>query len=125
MSFKIKMLSFLILSSIVIHAQEIRIWNKALDTDIIIHQKVRDDSTFLSINRAENTWLGENVNIKTVNYWSNASIDVTVDCCKKNVLIIKRSFLGNSIVGDRLYFKKNKRKYYFNLLKEFEQKTGQ
>jgi hypothetical protein len=112
-----------ILMGIMINAQEINIWNKALNTSIILHQKVGVDSIYLLIDRKENKWLGRNVDVKTVNYWNDAPIEVTADCCKKNLLIIKRTFLGNSIVGDRLYFKKNKDKYYFKLLKEFEQKT--
>ncbi|MCQ9638763.1 hypothetical protein MP478_05120 [Chryseobacterium sp. WG14] len=63
------------------------------------------------------------VNIKTVNYWNNAKIEITAGCCKKNLLIIKRTFLENNIVGDKLYFKKNNDKYYFKALKELEQKT--
>ncbi|MBP2615798.1 hypothetical protein [Chryseobacterium jejuense] len=105
------------------NAQEIKIWDKTLKANIIAHQKVTDDSTFLSIDRKENKWLAQNVNIKTVNYWSRAPIEVTSDGCGKNTLIIKRTFLGNSIVGDRLYFKKNKGRYYFKVLKEFEQKA--
>lgn len=123
MNFKIKIIQFFILSSISIHAQKIKIWNKILHDSLIIHQKVTDDSTFLSIDRKENKWLAQNVNIKTVNYWNNAPIEVTADCCKKDMLVIKRTFLGNSIVGDRLYFNKSKGKYYFRTLKEFEQKT--
>lgn len=122
MNFKIKIGLFFILSGIVTQAQEIKIWNKVLKEHIVVHQKANDDSTSLSIDRRENKWLGRNVNIKTVNYWNNAPIEVTADCCRENLLIIKRTFLGNSIVGDRLYFKKNKGKYYFNTLKEFEQK---
>ncbi|PWN59754.1 hypothetical protein C1634_017160 [Chryseobacterium viscerum] len=108
---------------IVTNAQEVKIWNKALNKNIILHQKVSEDSVYLSIDRRENKWLGKNIHVKTVNYWNNAPIEVTADCCKKNLLIIKRTFLGNNIVGDRLYFKKNKDKYYFKDLKEFEQKT--
>jgi hypothetical protein len=108
---------------IVNKAQEIKIWNKALNTNIIIHQQVREDSVYLSIDKKDNKWLGKNLNIKKVNYWNNAPIEVTADYCKKNFLIIKRTFLGNNIVGDRLYFKRNKDKYYFKILKEFEQKT--
>ncbi|WP_162926156.1 hypothetical protein [Chryseobacterium aurantiacum] len=99
-----------------------KIWNNILKTNIIIHQKVTGDSASLFIDKKENKWLGKNVNIKTVNYWNNASIDISADCCKKNVLIIKRTFLGNNIVGDQLYFKKSKNMYYFKTLKEFEQK---
>ncbi|MFP3835173.1 hypothetical protein [Chryseobacterium sp. SIMBA_028] len=113
----------LILISVFFNAQEVKIWNNILKTNIIIYQKVTDDSTYLFINKKENKWLGKNVNIKTVNYWNNSSIDISADCCKKNALIIKRTFLGNNIVGDELYFKKNKNKYYFNILKEFEQKS--
>jgi len=112
-----------ILIGIITNAQEIKIWNKALNTNIIIHQQVREDSVYLSIDKKDNKWLGKNLNIKTVNYWNNAPIEVTADCCKKNFLIIKRTFLGNNVVGDRLYFKRNKDKYYFKILKEFEQKT--
>ncbi|KAB1229571.1 hypothetical protein [Chryseobacterium viscerum] len=112
-----------ILMGIITNAQEVNIWNKALNKNIILHQKVSEDSVYLSIDRRENKWLGKNVHVKTVNYWNNAPIEVTADCCKKNLLIIKRTFLGNNIVGDRLYFKKNKDKYYFKDLKEFEQKT--
>jgi hypothetical protein len=119
---KIILLIFVLLGVFVI-AQEIKIWNKVLNTNIILHQKVNEDSIYLSINKKENNWLARNVNIKTVNYWNNADIEITADCRKKNLLIIKRTFLGNSIVGDRLYFKKNKNKYYFKVLKEFEQKT--
>lgn len=125
MNFKIKILLFFILSSILIQAQEIKIWNKTLKEHIVVHQKVSDDSTFLFINGKENMWLGRNVNIKTANYWNNAPIEITADCCSKNLLIIKRTFLGNTIVGDKLYFKRNKGKYYFNVLKEFEQKAQQ
>ena len=123
MNFKI-MIWLLILGSILTHAQEMKIWNKELGTNVMVHQKVSDDGTFLSIDRKENRWLGKNVNIKTVNYWNNAPIEITADCCRKNVLIIKRTFLGNSIVGDRLYFKKDKGKYYFTILKEFEEKDN-
>ncbi|AZA92780.1 hypothetical protein EG343_20385 [Chryseobacterium nakagawai] len=70
-------------------------------------------------------WLGKNVSIKTVNYWSNVPIEITAYCCKKNTLILKRTFLGNNIVGDKIYFRKNKEKYYFNALNEFEQKGEQ
>ncbi|MGE8432103.1 MAG: hypothetical protein ACN6N9_05950 [Chryseobacterium joostei] len=111
------------LISILFNAQEVKIWNEILKTNIIIHQKVTDDSTYVFIGKKENKWLGSNVNIKTVNYWNNASIDISADCCKKNILIIKRTFLGNNMVGDQLYFKKNKNKYYFKTLKEFEQKS--
>lgn len=113
----------LMLISILFNAQEVKIWNEILKTNIIIHQKVTDDSTYVFIGKKENKWLGSNVNIKTVNYWNNASIDISADCCKKNILIIKRTFLGNNMVGDQLYFKKNKNKYYFKTLKEFEQKS--
>ncbi len=119
---KLAYLVIFILIGIVTNAQEIKIWNKALNTNIIIHQQVREDSVYLSIDKKDNKWLGKNVNIKTANYWNNAPIEVTVDCCKKNFLIIKRTFLGNNIVGDRLYFKKNRNKYYFKALNEFEQK---
>ncbi|PWN68983.1 hypothetical protein C1631_013000 [Chryseobacterium phosphatilyticum] len=112
-----------VLIGILTNGQEIKIWNKPLNINIIINQQVREDSVYLSIEKKDNKWLGRNVNIKTVNYWSNAPIEVTADCCKKNFLIIKRMFLGNNIVGDRLYFKRNKDKYYFKVLKEFEQKT--
>ncbi|MGH1515987.1 hypothetical protein [Chryseobacterium sp. JK1] len=112
-----------ILIGIFTNAQDIKIWNKTLKTNIVAHQKVGSDSVYLSIDKMDNEWLGRNVNVKTVNYWNNASIEVTADCCKKNVLIIKRTFLGNNIVGDRLYFKKNRNKYYFKALKEFEQKV--
>ncbi|WP_250253377.1 hypothetical protein [Chryseobacterium sp. Marseille-Q3244] len=125
MNVKIKFVAVLILFSIVMKAQNVKIWVKVLHANIILHQKVTDDSTFVSIDRKENKWLGKNVSIKTVNYWSNAPIEVTADCCRKTTLIIKRTFLGNNIVGDRLYFKKNKGKYYFNVLKEFEQKAEQ
>ncbi|BAP30463.1 serine/threonine protein kinase [Chryseobacterium sp. StRB126] len=84
-----------------------------------------DDSIFLSLDRNKNKWLGKNVSLKTFNYWSNALIEVTADCCRENILIIKRTFLGNNIVGDRLYFKQNKDNYYFNVLKEFEKKVVQ
>ncbi|WP_123945793.1 hypothetical protein [Chryseobacterium sp. G0186] len=94
-----------------------------MKNNILVHQKVSDDSTYLSINKKENKWLGKSVNIKTFNYWHNASIDISVDCCKKNILIIKRTFLGNTIVGDKLYFKKKNKKYYFENLKEFEQRS--
>lgn len=123
MKFKMIYLLICLLMGIATNAQEIKIWNKALNTSVVIYQKVSEDSIYLSINKKDNKWLGKNVNIKTVNYWNNAPIEVIVDCCKKNFLIIKRTFLGNNIVGDRLYFKKNKDKYYFKLLKEFEQKT--
>ncbi|WP_139166051.1 hypothetical protein [Chryseobacterium jejuense] len=125
MNFTIKIIPFSMLISMVTNAQEIKIWDKTLKTNIIAHQKVTDDSTFLSIDRKENKWLGKNLNIKTVNYWSHAPVEVTSDCCRKNTMIIKRTFLGNNIVGDKLYFKKNKGKYYFNALKEFEQKAEQ
>ncbi|WP_160139801.1 hypothetical protein [Chryseobacterium sp. c4a] len=120
---KIKIALALILLSVLMKAQEKKIWSKALGVNIILHQKVTDDSTYVSIDRKENKWLGKDVSIKTVNYWSQAPVEVTVDCCKKNALIIKRTFLGNNIVGDQLYFKKNKGKYYFTVLKEFEQKS--
>lgn len=122
---KIAFLWIFILIGALAHAQEVTIWNKVLKTNIIVHQKVTDDSTFLSIDRKENKWLGKNISIKTVNYWSQAPIEVTADCCGKNTLTIKRTFLGNNIVGDRLYFRKNKGKYYFKVLKEFEQKAEQ
>ncbi|MGU3373773.1 hypothetical protein [Chryseobacterium sp. M5A1_1a] len=121
-NFKIIVVLLLVLISAFFNAQKIEIWNNELKTTILVYQKVNDDSTYLSINKKENKWLGENVNIQTVNYWNNAPIDVSVDCCKKNILIIKRTFLGNNIVGDKLYFKKNKDKYYFKNLREFEQK---
>lgn len=121
--YKIIYLWIFILFGILANAQEIKIFSKILNSNIIVHQKVEADSVYLSIDKKENKWLGKNVNIKTVNYWSNAEIEVNVDCCKKNLLIIKRTFLGNNIVGDRLYFNKNKNKYYFKVLKEFEQKT--
>lgn len=123
MNIKIKMTLVLILLSVLMKAQEKKIWTKALGVNIVLHQKVTDDSTYVSIDRKENKWLGKNVSIKTVNYWSQAPIEITADCCGKNTLIIKRSFIGNNIVGDKLYFKKNKGKYYFTVLKEFEQKT--
>ncbi|MBE4949722.1 hypothetical protein [Chryseobacterium culicis] len=123
MKFKMIYPLIFLLIGIANNAQEIKIWNKALNTNIIIHQQVREDSVYLSIDKKDNKWLGKNLNIKTVNYWNNAPIEVTADCCKKNFLIIKRTFLGNNIVGDRLYFKRNKDKYYFKILKEFEQKT--
>ncbi|WP_288446876.1 hypothetical protein [uncultured Chryseobacterium sp.] len=123
MKFKMIYPLIFLLMGIANKAQEIKIWNKALNTNIIIHQQVREDSVYLSIDKKDNKWLGKNLNIKTVNYWNNAPIEVTDDCCKKNFLIIKRTFLGNNIVGDRLYFKRNKDKYYFKILKEFEQKT--
>ncbi|WP_105702917.1 hypothetical protein [Chryseobacterium sp. MYb7] len=123
MKFKMIYSLIFLLMGIVNKAQEIKIWNKALNTNIIIHQQVREDSVYLSIDKKDNKWLGKNLNIKKVNYWNNAPIEVTADCCKKNFLIIKRTFLGNNIVGDRLYFKRNKHKYYFKILKEFEQKT--
>lgn len=113
----------LILISPFFNAQEVKFWNKTLKTNIIIYQKVSNDSTYLSIDKKENKWLGSNVNIKTVNYWNNASIEISSNCCKKNILIMKRTFLGNKIVGDQIYFKKNKSKYYFKTLKEFEQKS--
>ena len=113
----------LILISPFFNAQEVKFWNKTLKTNIIIHQKVTDDSTYLFIDKKENKWLGKNVDIKTVNYWNNASIDISADYCKKSTLIIKRTFLGNNMVGDQLYFKKSKNKYYFKILKEFEQKS--
>ncbi|AKK71411.1 hypothetical protein OK18_01045 [Chryseobacterium gallinarum] len=122
---KIKLFYFLIfiLIGIITNAQKIQIWNKKLNTNIILHQKVSNDSTWLLIDKKENKWLGKDVNIKTVNYWNNAPIDITANC-KTNILVIKRTFLGNSIVGDKLYFKKNKNKYYFHSLKEFEQKKN-
>ncbi|WP_276877844.1 hypothetical protein [Chryseobacterium joostei] len=120
---KVTIMLSLILISPFFNAQEVGFWNKILKTNIIIHQKVTDDSTYVFIDKKENKWLGSNVNIKTVNYWNNASIDISADCCKKNILIIKRTFLGNNMVGDQLYFKKNKNKYYFKTLKEFEQKS--
>lgn len=120
---KVIIMLSLILISPFFNAQEVGFWNKILKTNIIIHQKVTDDSTYVFIDKKENKWLGSNVNIKTVNYWNNASIDISADCCKKNILIIKRTFLGNNMVGDQLYFKKNKNKYYFKTLKEFEQKS--
>ncbi|WP_284463960.1 hypothetical protein [Chryseobacterium sp.] len=120
---KVIIMLSLILISPFFNAQEVKFWNKTLKTNIIIHQKVTDDSTYLFIDKKENKWLGSNVNIKTVNYWINASIDISADCCKKNILIIKRTFLGNNMVGDHLYFKKSKNKYYFKSLKEFEQKS--
>lgn len=105
------------------NAQDIKIWNNTLNTSIVLHQKVDLDSVYLSIDKKENKWLGRNVKVKTVNYWSNAEIEITADCCKKSLLIIKRTFLGNNIVGDRLYFNKYKDRYYFKALKEFEQKA--
>ncbi|WET49225.1 hypothetical protein PYS58_22160 [Chryseobacterium indologenes] len=122
---KIKFALVFILLSILTKAQNIKIWIKKLDANIILHQEITNDSTFLSIDRKENKWLGKNISIKTVNYWSQAPIEFTADCCGKNTLTIKRTFLGNNIVGDRLYFRKNKGKYYFKVLKEFEQKAEQ
>lgn len=92
MNFKIKILLFFILSSILIQAQEIKIWNKTLKKHIIVYQKVSHESISLSIDRNENKWLGRNVNTKTANYWNNAPIEVAADCCNKNLLIIKRTF---------------------------------
>ncbi|MCS4302470.1 hypothetical protein [Chryseobacterium sp. BIGb0232] len=123
MNFKIRIIPLFILGSISFHAQEIKIWSKILKSDIVICQKVNDDSIFLSIDRKDNKWLGKNVRIRTVNYWSHAPVEVTADCCRKKTLIIKRTFLGNNIVGDRLFFRKNNGKYYFNVLSEFEQKA--
>ncbi|AZA79803.1 hypothetical protein EG347_21095 [Chryseobacterium sp. G0186] len=122
-NFKIIGVLLFILISVFFNAQKIKIWNNKLKNNILVHQKVSDDSTYLSINKKENKWLGKSVNIKTFNYWHNASIDISVDCCKKNILIIKRTFLGNTIVGDKLYFKKKNKKYYFENLKEFEQRS--
>lgn len=122
---KLVFLWVFIFMGVLTHAQEVNIWNKVLKANIVIHQKVTDDSTFISIDKKENKWLGKNVSIKTVNYWSQAPIEITADCCGKNTLIIKRSFIGNNIVGDKLYFKKNKEKYYFKVLNEFEQKDKQ
>ncbi len=48
------------------NAQDIKIWNNTLNTSIVLHQKVDLDSVYLSIDKKENKWLGENVNIKTV-----------------------------------------------------------
>ncbi|MET3036124.1 hypothetical protein ABXT08_08485 [Chryseobacterium sp. NRRL B-14859] len=109
-----------VLVGIISNAQKVEIWNKRLNTYIILHQKVSNDSTWLFINKKENKWLAKDVNIKTVNYWNSAPINITADC-KRNILVIKRTFLGNNIVGDKLYFKKNRNKYHFNSLKEFEQ----
>ncbi|WP_353146586.1 hypothetical protein [Chryseobacterium sp.] len=109
-----------VLVGIISNAQKVEIWNKRLNTYIILHQKVSNDSTWLFINKKENKWLAKDVNIKTVNYWNNAPINITAGC-KRNILVIKRTFLGNNIVGDKLYFKKNRNKYHFNSLKEFEQ----
>ncbi|AZB01907.1 hypothetical protein EG359_20950 [Chryseobacterium joostei] len=56
----------LILISPFFNAQDVKFWNKTLKTNIIIHQKVTDDSTYVFIDKKENKWLGKNVNIKTV-----------------------------------------------------------
>lgn len=114
---------FILLGGIFINAQKIEIWNKDLNSKIVLHQKVNNDSVHLYIDKKENKWLGKSANFKTINYWMDAQIEITAHCCKKNVLIIKRTFLGNNIVGDKLFFKKYKKKYYFDLIKEFEQKN--
>lgn len=111
------------LLGILINAQKIEIWNKTLNASIILHQKISEDSIRLIINKKENKWLEKNVNIITVNYWNNAKIEFASNCCRNDIFIIKRTFLGNNVVGDRLYFKKKKKKYYFDSLKEFEQKA--
>lgn len=113
---------FILLGTISINAQKIEIWNEHLNAKIILHQKVSNDSVYLTIDKKENLWLGKNVDLKTINYWINAPIEVTANCSKKNTLTITRAFLGNNIIGDKIYFKKYKKKYYFNSIKEFEQK---
>ncbi|CAH0233373.1 hypothetical protein SRABI04_02792 [Chryseobacterium sp. Bi04] len=55
-----------ILMGFVAQAQEIKIWNKVLNANIILQQKVSDDSVCLSIDKKENKWLNRSVNIKTV-----------------------------------------------------------
>lgn len=73
-------------------AQEIKIWNKVLNINIILQQNGSEDSVYLSIDRKENKWLSRNVNIKTVNYWNNAKIEIIAGCCKKNLLTINEFF---------------------------------
>lgn len=101
---------------------KIKIWSKTLKDSIIMSQFIKNDSIILYIYKNENEWLGKNAQLKTINYWSDAPIKVSSEFNKKNNLIIKRTFLGNSIVGDKLYFKKYRNKYYYYNLKEFEQK---
>lgn len=119
---KQKCFIFILLTAMFVNAQKIEIYNKDLKSKIILHQKLDNDSVYLYIDKKENKWLEKTLNIKTVNYWIGAPIEVSLICCQKNTIIIKRTFSGNSIVGDKLYFKKCKNKYFFKSLKEFEQK---
>lgn len=98
-----------------------KIWSSYLKQNIVYNQKIQDDSIILIINKSENKWLEKNVIIKTVNYWDNAPIEFSTHV-NKNSFYIKRSFLSNNIVGDLIFFKKNKKKYHYSDLKEFEQK---
>lgn len=81
-----------ILMGFITQAQEIKIWNKVLNINIILQQNGSEDSVYLSIDRKENKWLSRNVNIKTVNYWNNAKIEIIAGCCKKNLLTINEFF---------------------------------
>lgn len=98
-----------------------KLWCSYLKQNIVYNQKVQDDSITLIIKKSENKWLGKNVIIKTVNYWDNAPIEFSTHVNKNN-FYLKRTFLGNTIVGDLIIFKKNGKKFYYSSLKEFQQK---
>jgi len=80
-----------------------KIWSNQLNQNIIYDQSIHNDSITLTINKSDNIWLGKNVIIKTVNYWDNAPIEFSIHT-NKNSFYIKRTFLGNNIVGDLIFF---------------------